>query len=235
MGIKESLKGHYPKAIEHLMNIEANEYRNHEFYYHIACASLFINDQGKTLYYANKALDYFKHTNNFKRIIDTEILLLIHMETNEIYHFDDAIERYRNLIQTCDIYGDHFRKCILSNNLAFTYFMKKEFGKAETIYQEAKELSIKIDDTKRYVRSLIGQIHSGLWQNDSVTEKETEKWSRLIKEGVSLSGDNETNKIYFQLLTFLLAEGIDPTPQQKWRFFYCPFLFKKNISLFFIH
>ncbi|GGB32623.1 hypothetical protein GCM10011409_07540 [Lentibacillus populi] len=205
-GIEEGLKGHYPKALEHLMNIDANEYSNHEFYYHVACNSYFINNQGKTLFYANKALDYFKQTNNYKRIMDTESLLLLHMETNGIYNFDEAVEGYRKLIQTCDIYGDYFEQCIISNNLAFTYFKKKDFEMAQTIYEEAKELSVKIENTGLYVRSLIGQVHSRLLQNDPITAKETVKWSHLIKEGMSLSEDNETNKLYFQLLTFLLED-----------------------------
>lgn len=206
LGIKESIEGHFHKAIEHLMNIEASEYPNHEFYYHIASASFYGNDQGKTFFYANKALDYFKQTNNFLRIIDTEILLLFHMQTNDIYNFDETVQEYRDLIQTCNIYGDHKRKCILLNNLAYTYFMKKEFEMSQTIYEEAKEISSKIDDTTLYIPSLVGQIQSRLYQNAPVTGEEKEKWSRLIQEGKSLSEGNEKGKFDFQLLTLLLTD-----------------------------
>lgn len=209
MGINESVKENYPAAIEHLMNIDPDEYPNHEFYYHLAGASYFINDQGKIYFYANKALEYFKQTNNFKRVIDTEILLLLHMETNGIYNFDKTIEKYRSLIQMCDIYEDYWRKLLLTNNLASIYFKNKEFALAQTFFREAKKLAIEIDNTKHYVSSLIGEIHSRLWQNDPVTEKEKEKWSRLIEEGISLSEENETNRIFFQLLTFLLKDQKD--------------------------
>lgn len=209
MGISESVQGNYSAAIEHLMNIAPDEYPNHEFYYHLAGASYFINDHGKVHFYAKKALEYFKQTNNFRRVIDTEILLLLHMETNGIYNFDETIEKYQNLIQTCDIYEDYWRKFLLTNNLASLYFKNKEFVMAQTAFQEAKILAIEIDNSKHYVSSLIGEIHSRLWQNTPVTEMEKEKWSRLIEEGISLSKENETNRIFFKLLTFLLKDQKD--------------------------
>lgn len=77
LGIKEYKNQQFHKVLEHLMKIKASEYPNHEFYYHIAGALLHTDSQVKAFFYINKALDYFKQTNNFKRIIDTEILQLI--------------------------------------------------------------------------------------------------------------------------------------------------------------
>lgn len=204
LGIKEGKEQKHHKALEHLIKIEGGEYPEYEFYYHIAVSLLYVNNQVKALSYAMKALDYFRQTNNFKRIIDTETLLLILTQNNDIDTFDDAIQKYRDLIQMCDIYQFHERRWILLMNFAKTYFLKKKFERAQTIYEEAKELSLKMDDKAYYIASLIEQINSRLWQSKPFADKEKEKWLGLIKEGVSLSRNDET--MYFDLLILLVED-----------------------------
>lgn len=206
LGIKECKEGKHHKALEHLIKIAGSEYPSYELYYHIAVSLLYLNNQVKALFYAIKALDYFRQTNNFKRIIDTEILMLILTQNNEIDTFDDTIQKYRDLIQMCDIYQFHERHRTLLMNFANTYFMKKNFERAQTIYEEAKELSLKMDGKAYYIASLIDQINSRLWQSKPFADGEKGKWLGLIKEGVSLSKNDKTFKIYFDLLT-LLAEN----------------------------
>lgn len=205
LGIKEAKEKKHYKALEHLIKIAGSEYPNYELYYHIAVSLLFVNNQVKALFYAIKALNYFRQTNNFKKIIDTETLMLILTQNNEIDTFDDTIQKYRDLIQMCDIYQFHERHWTLLMNFALTHFMKKDFERAQTICEEAKKLSLKMDDKAYYIASLKDQITSRLWQNKPFADKEKEKWLGLIEEGVTLSKNNKTFKIHFDLLT-LLAE-----------------------------
>lgn len=130
-------QGKMNDAIKHLTRINPIEYPNHEFYYHLASAYHHVQSKVKAYHYAGLALNYFRNTNNFKRMLDAEIMMLIQMGHNDLNHFDDTVERYHTLIKSCNTYQENEKVANLWHNLGVDFSSKRRYEEAIDAYKKA--------------------------------------------------------------------------------------------------
>lgn len=157
-GIYYFLKGKYRDCIQTLISIDQSQYNHYEYYYHLALAFHTVNANIISYYYAEKVLDYFQKTLNIKRIIDTEMMMIIQLNLKEHHDINETKKRYEKLIRTCDSIKDLERKSKLYHNLAFDLYRRKKYKEAAEHYREA--MNLVNESVPHYLTSLDGYISS---------------------------------------------------------------------------
>lgn len=140
MGIYYFLTGHYRKSIQTLTSINQSKYTNHEYFYHLSLAYHSIYSNITSYYYAEKAIQHFRKTLNMVRIIDTETIMLVQLNSREYHDFPETKRRYENLIRISDDCGLPDRKAKLLNNLGYEYNRRKQYEDAAYWYRQALDM-----------------------------------------------------------------------------------------------
>jgi transcriptional regulator with XRE-family HTH domain len=141
LGIYYFLTSQFHLCIECLKAIDPAQYNNQEYYYHLALAYHSIHSNITSYYYAEKALSFFRKTLNMLRIIDTETLMLVELNSKELHDFEDTKQKYEILLKSCDTcYNSAERKSKLYNNYAFECFRRKKDQDAALLYEKAMSL-----------------------------------------------------------------------------------------------
>ena len=145
-------------AILTLKQINIEVYKNEEVHYHLAVA--YHNNHNSLLayIYANKALSFFKSTNCYLPAIDSETLILLQYGMERDYNFTELVERYKKLIDACDVLKAKNNKSILLHNLGIEYFKRKNFILASKYYKESLEITEK--SSKEYLIRLFNYAES---------------------------------------------------------------------------
>ncbi|WP_163530039.1 helix-turn-helix domain-containing protein [Halobacillus ihumii] len=148
----------YQQAVEILKSINNEIYKNPEYYYHLAIA--YESNDAKHMAYtcAVEALQHFKETSNFLRIIDVEMLLLILKSQDKHHDFNERLRKYEALIQSCELCQTPGRKAKVLHNLAFEYYVREDFETAGRLYNQS--MNLKKVNTGNYLLSLEGYIQS---------------------------------------------------------------------------
>ncbi len=127
----------YHKAISMLNDIDGNQY-TYEYLYHLAYAYNSINSRVLALYYASKALQYFKDAGCFTRMIESETLILMQMEqSNEMISLDSE---YNRLIEMTVEYGLDDHRASLYTNFGYCKLREGNYLKAIECYENAMYL-----------------------------------------------------------------------------------------------
>ncbi|AZU61644.1 helix-turn-helix domain-containing protein [Neobacillus mesonae] len=205
LGIYYLTKKNFINAIEILKSIDPNQYKNHEFYYNIAYSYHSIGSKVLAYYYAEKALNYFKDTNNFNRIIDTETLMIVQIGDNEYLNFQETVAQYQSLLQTCDICHFIDKKTKLLHNFAYNRYLRRELAEAQKLYFEAMQLSEK--NSSLFFLSFEGYIRCSF--EGFLLDKDT--LTKLVNEGMSLLAKNKNDQLSTILFTMLNYEILENT------------------------
>ncbi|WP_341357431.1 helix-turn-helix transcriptional regulator [Rossellomorea sp. y25] len=205
-------KSDYVKAIDTLKTIKQNEYNHPEYYYHLAVSYHNLNSQIMCYHYAEKALHYFKKSNNFLKVIDTEMLMLIQLQFDQHHDFNETVKQYVTLIESCVICNAIRRKSKLLHNLAFFYYVRKDYQKASELYKES--CSLKNKKSSEYLLSFEGYIRCS-YEAGLLSKA---KLIQLTKEGLSVAVELQQNtfRILFNLLLYLIKGQHD----QYYRYLY---------------
>ncbi|MEH7013756.1 tetratricopeptide repeat protein [Neobacillus niacini] len=200
-GIYYFLSGQFQECVDVLISIDQQQYNRLEYFYHLAIAYHSINSPVRAYYYADKALRYFRKTLNMLRIIDTEMVMLIQLNSNEPHDFNETIDTYEKLLQMCDTCNAVERKSKLYHNLAFEYSRRKQYQEAADLYQEALKL---IDEhSPHYLTTLDRYIFSCYAGNLLSKELLIEK----AQKGMKIAQAAKSKEwIYFQLHLYLLNQ-----------------------------
>ncbi|WHX98508.1 transcriptional regulator [Neobacillus sp. DY30] len=163
-------KQEYVTAIETLKTIQIQNYNNPEYYYHLAIAYHTIQSPVLAYYYAEKSHHFFQDINNYLRVIDAEMLMIIQVEDDD--GNDEIINRYNKLIISCELCNAPERKAKVLHNLAAEYYRRKDYEQACKYYKES--MSLKKLDSPVYLLSLEGFIRSSfdgnLMANDQLIQ-----------------------------------------------------------------
>jgi HTH-type transcriptional regulator, quorum sensing regulator NprR len=172
----------HQNAIKILKQINIDEYRNEEYYYHLAIAYHFGNSKILAYKYAEMALNFFKRTNNYLFAISAESLMLLQYGSELEMNFSEVVERYKNLIHNCDVLGTRDRKAILLNNLGVKYFKRAEYEQALYYFEESLN---ETEDSKsiNYLRRLCNFLET--CTEGSLMEKEN--LLKILKRGLALA------------------------------------------------
>ncbi|WP_163102821.1 helix-turn-helix domain-containing protein [Peribacillus alkalitolerans] len=155
LGIYYLAKQDYINAIQTLKRIQNEIYNNQEYYYHMAIAYHTLQSPVLAYYFSEKSRQFFKALNNYLRVIDAEMLMIIQVKDNDS---DEIINRFKNLIKSCDLCHAPERKAKVLHNLAFEYYRRKNYDQAILCYKES--MSLKIQESPAYLLSLEGFIRS---------------------------------------------------------------------------
>lgn len=134
LGIQSLTNKDYPNAIQLLTSIQNDVYKNPEYFYHLAVAYNEIESNILAYYYAEKAQQFFQQINNYHRAIDAELLMIIQIKDAV---GEEIINRYKNLINSCDLCNSPDRKSIIYYYLAYEYFQRKNYELAKKYYKES--------------------------------------------------------------------------------------------------
>ncbi|MGD6833419.1 helix-turn-helix domain-containing protein [Sutcliffiella halmapala] len=202
LGITELQKGNFKKALEYLLKINEKEYQNLEFYYQIAIAYHNLQFKVKAYYYSELSLEYFRKTNNFKKIIDAETIKLINEGRNELWDFEDLVNRYNQLIAQCEIINDTSKKANLLSNLAYEYSYIGDNENARKYYKKTLDLFKVNKKSSNYLNNFIGYIYCSLQIKEN---KGDSMLTQLIQTGMEISKEikDPSSLAFFQMLRLL--------------------------------
>ncbi|GEM_PF-1050310 len=161
LALYHSARGEYRKAIDIFNTIDLKLYPHPAIHYDLAVAYLNVQSPVLAYHYAEKALNHFKKTNQFLRIIDTENLMLIQVESDRYRNFNDTIEQYENLLKLCDLCNSLEKKAKILHNFAYEHYRRKNYEAAGELYM--KSMALKEKDTPLYLLSLEGYTRSALF------------------------------------------------------------------------
>ncbi|PGY13142.1 helix-turn-helix transcriptional regulator [Bacillus sp. AFS031507] len=200
LGVYYLAKHENLKAIQALKSINEADYNNKEYTYHLAVAYHSIESPVMAYFFADKSRQFFKEINNYPRVIDAEMLMVIQVKDDG--DFKETILRFKNLIKSCDLCHSPARKARVLHNLAFEYYRRKNYEPANKYYKES--MSLKDNESFPYLLSLEGFINSafygGLLPKDELLQ--------LAKEGLETAlKKNEPLYInLFTLFSFLIQD-----------------------------
>lgn len=180
------------KAINALQKINMNDYPNLEYYYHVSIAYHCVGNRVMAYFYAEKALGYFKETNNYLGSIKAESLMLLQLSGDQHMDAHHLVERYQNLIEDCDSLGFLEQKGMLLNNLGYEYYNRGDFSRASRSFKEALKLAEKGSLT--YLRRLCNYTDACM-EGKLCTDKQLEKHIHL---GLQLSKSSK-NTLFLKL------------------------------------
>ena len=195
----------HQKAVKVLKEIDKDEYRNPEYYYHLAVAYYFIDSKVMAYAFAEKALRHFKETNNFLRAINAESLMLLQVGDDLHLDFKEMKESYYNLIHDSETLNAPDKKGMLLNNLGYEYYKRKKYSTAQKLHSKALRMADK--PSVLYLQRLHNYLKSCL------EGKLMRKTAMLKKaqEGMSVAKelDNRLYKILFKLLIYRIEDRLD--------------------------
>ncbi|MGM0854743.1 MAG: helix-turn-helix domain-containing protein [Bacillota bacterium] len=193
------------KAIEVLNEIEKDEYGNPEYNYDLAVAYHCIDSRVMAYAYAEKALHYFRETNNSLMAITAESLMLLQIGSNIDLNLEELTETYYNLINHCELLYATDKKGMLLNNLGCEHFRRKDYVTAHKLYKEALQMTDK--HSVLYLQRLYNYLENGL------VGKLMRKTSMLrrAQEGMSMAKkkENEFYQLVFKLLILLIENKLN--------------------------
>lgn len=204
LGMYYFYNGQYRDCIEVLKSIDPNQFHQYEYYYHLALAYHLIHSNIISYYYAEKALHYFRKTLNVIRIIDTETIMLLQLNSKELHDFEETKERYEQLIRTCDTIHEVDRKSKLLNNFGYEHYKRNNLKEAAELYKEAMELMD--EKVPPYLTALDGYIQAcykgNLLPNEALLD--------LARKGLNLAKETKSfNWIFFELHLYRLNHQDD--------------------------
>jgi transcriptional regulator with XRE-family HTH domain len=167
LGIYFIAKQDLTTAIETLKEIDDTIYTNPEYYYHLAVAYHSLQSHVLAYYYAEKSHNFFKNINNYLRVIDAEMLMVIQVKDDT--GNDEVINRFKKLIKSCELCNVPDRKAKVLHNLGYEYLRRKIYDKASEYYLES--MSLKDVKSVSYLLSLEGYIKSSFEGNLIPIEK----------------------------------------------------------------
>lgn len=188
------------RAVNILKTISIEDYKNPEYYLNLASAYLAVNSKVMAYYYAEKSLQFFIRTNNFLKVIDAEMIMLMTRESDGHLDFQKIVEQYNALIHTCELCRVPEKKARLLHNLAFEHYDRHEYEVASRMYQQSMVLKEK--KSAVYLISLEGFIRS-CFEGNLLSNNEL---IMLCQEGLSISSEIHQSlyTINFKLLLHLI-------------------------------
>ncbi|MEH6936752.1 helix-turn-helix transcriptional regulator [Bacillus sp. JJ664] len=202
LGIYYLANQDHNKAIHILKQIQIDCYHNPEYYYHLAIAYHTINSPVLAYYYAEKSHKFFKDINNYLRVIDAEMIMVI--QVTDDCDQEEIINRFKNLIKSCDICNAPERKAKVLHNLGYEYYRRKNYEHGIGYYRQS--MALKEKDTPAYLLSLEGYIRCSF---DGELKK-TDELIRLAEDGLIIA-IRLNQKLYihlFRLTLYLLKSKI---------------------------
>ena len=109
-----------------------------EYYFYRALISAQLKRNGLSIHYSYKALSVFEIQHNFKRILDTEILLAIELiKTGDLKRSESLLH---SVYKNATLFKDKITQKSALHNLGYLYFQKNEFVMANEFYFKALKL-----------------------------------------------------------------------------------------------
>ncbi|MFF3023381.1 helix-turn-helix domain-containing protein [Gottfriedia sp. NPDC057948] len=139
-------------AVNLLKQISIADYKNEEYYYHLALAYHHARAKISAFTYAEKALQYFNKTYNHVSAMNAQILMLMQFDSKGEIEFLNLVENYKNLIHNCAILGAQESKINILYNLGEEFYKRGIYDEAVSYFEQAFVLTDK--SSIKYLRRL---------------------------------------------------------------------------------
>ncbi|PEC50942.1 hypothetical protein COJ46_01730 [Bacillus sp. AFS077874] len=148
----------FQTAVNILEQINMDEYKNEEYYYHLALAYHHAKAKIFAYKYAERALQFFNKTSNYVSAISAQIIILMQFDSDQEIDFLELVGNYKNLIHNCEVLDALENKIIILSNLGEEFFKRGYYSQAAHYFEKAVLLTDKTDETDKisikYVRRL---------------------------------------------------------------------------------
>ena len=131
----------YSKSLVFLKKVTLESYYNPEINYHLALTYYFCKAFTSSYYHCQKAKDFFVQMNNYKRVLDTESIMLMLLEDEGHLAFDEIQVRYFNLLEIAENTKDINSQIYLLHNYAYQLYKHKMYEEASKYYLRAMEVN----------------------------------------------------------------------------------------------
>ncbi|WP_088042597.1 helix-turn-helix domain-containing protein [Bacillus sp. EAC] len=186
-------------AVRILKQINIEEYKNEEFYYHLALGYHYAREKVLAYSYANKALNFFNNTYNYMNAINAQILMLMQFEGEKEIDLVEIVGSYKDLIHNCESLGAIEKKLILLNNLGVEFFKRGEYKQAA---QYIEQSLLRTDSSSIYYLrrfyNFVETCSEGKLLNREKLLEEIVKGAKLAKK--------QNSPIYITLFKLLLLK-----------------------------
>ncbi|CAM3862794.1 tetratricopeptide repeat protein [Mesobacillus zeae] len=195
-------KGNYQKADEILISLLPewmDGIDRGELLYDISLSKAFLEQTGHSIHFGNQALQSFKNTHNFIRILHTLMLLAISYTQSKIY--EEALSCLQHLIRNLSLLEDLVFKAQVFHNMGY---LQSKMGETEkALYYYKKSLSLQKPDTFNYLVTLfsIGETQYELGEQEE---------ARTIFSQVNDLAKELDNKRYLILVNYYLLSINSP-------------------------
>lgn len=176
LGIQSLLNKDYQDAIKLLTSIQNDVYKNPEYYYHLAVAYHENDSSVLAYFYAKKALQYFQQINNYQRAIDAELLMIIQIKDSV---GEEIINRYKDLINSCDLYNLPDRKSKIFFYLSFEYYRRKNYNLVKKYFKESMIINEVNSQSSQFILLLEGYLRSS-FGSDLILNLYKKKHTRIV-------------------------------------------------------
>jgi len=187
----------YRTAVRILKQINIEEYKNEEYYYHLALGYHYAKGKVLAYTYAKKANEYFNKTYNYLQAINAQTLILMQFDGENDIDFNELVESYLNLIHNCESLGATEKKLILLNNLGVEFFKRKEFEQAAHYFKKSLSMTdhTSIYHLRRYYNYIESCSEGKLLSKEKLLEE--------VSKGIALS-KTHNSPIHLTLFNLLL-------------------------------
>jgi HTH-type transcriptional regulator, quorum sensing regulator NprR len=191
------ITGKYLDCISMLKSIDKDSYPHSGYFFILARAYEQVHANTAAYYYAEQARNYFQKILHYKRVNDSELLMLVQLNSKELFDYKETKDRYEQLILAGDSMQDETRKAWLYNELALDHYRRKKYKEAAEYYQIA--LNIENEQSWGHLYILDGMIRNN-FEGNLLTN---EKLQALAKKGLKLAKISKSDLwIFFQLYLY---------------------------------
>lgn len=172
-----------------------------DYTYYLSLAYYYTGSFVLSYHYAVIALENFRKSNNFKRVIDSEMLLALILSTSNESGIKQSLEMYEKLLILLSESNDNDKISRVYHNIGYNYLLLNEYDKASNNYLISMQLKEK--NSYLYLTSLYSYIYCLLkYKKDFHTNKEIKEY---ILQGIAISKGKQIEK-YHILFNILLRK-----------------------------
>ncbi|HFJ9330320.1 TPA: helix-turn-helix domain-containing protein [Bacillus paranthracis] len=201
LGVYYTWSGDSVKSLTYLNKLDNLIDKDGDYSYYLSLAYYHNKSYINSYHYIIIALDLFRYNNNFKRIIDAEMLLALLLSSGERIGIEQSLDKFQKLLLLLRDMDDSERKSKIYHNIGYNYLLLKDYQQAANYYRMSMQLKDK--NSYIYLTSLYSYIHCSFKLKNHIDDCNTLK--KFILDGIIISKQIKEKK-YYLLFNILLMK-----------------------------
>ncbi|WP_071459597.1 helix-turn-helix domain-containing protein [Bacillus massilinigeriensis] len=174
-------KGNNQKAeelLEDLLNCWNDVVDRGELYYHLTLTKTSSDKVGYAIFFGNQAIQSFKNSHNFIRILHTLMVMALNYTHSKIYQ--EALNCYQHLIRNLSLLDNTMMKATVYQNMGYLQERMNEVSKAKIYYR--KSLELQEPNSYNYLIALFSIGETEFYLDESTAKQTFIKVRELAKK-----------------------------------------------------